>query len=125
MHMLLTGNLSPDQFTELERSSGLSNFVLGLSFITEGAIPFAASDPLRVIGSSVVGAAIGGGLSQLWNTTVPAPHGGAVVALVLGDNPFMFFIALLIGTVVSTVILGLWKPRVEDTNKEISAKELA
>lgn len=114
-----------NKFTELERSSGLSNFVLGLSFITEGAIPFAASDPLRVIGSSVVGAAIGGGLSQLWNTTVPAPHGGAVVALVLGDNPFMFFIALLIGTVVSTVILGLWKPRVEDTNKEISAKELA
>ncbi|MEC6748871.1 fructose-specific PTS transporter subunit EIIC [Marinilactibacillus sp. XAAS-LB27] len=114
-----------NKFTELERSSGLSNFVLGLSFITEGAIPFAASDPLRVIGSSVVGAAIGGGLSQLWNTAVPAPHGGAVVALVLGDNPFMFFIALLIGTVVSTVILGLWKPRVEDTNKEISAKELA
>ncbi|WP_225742745.1 fructose-specific PTS transporter subunit EIIC [Marinilactibacillus sp. Marseille-P9653] len=114
-----------NKFTELERSSGLSNFVLGLSFITEGAIPFAASDPLRVIGSSVVGAAIGGGLSQLWNTAVPAPHGGAVVALVLGENPFMFFLALLIGTVISTVILGLWKPRVEDTNKEISAKELA
>ncbi|MFC6464671.1 fructose-specific PTS transporter subunit EIIC [Marinilactibacillus sp. GCM10026970] len=114
-----------NKFTELERSSGISNFFLGLTFITEGAIPFAASDPLRVIGSSVVGAAVGGGLSQLWSTTVPAPHGGALVALSLGDNPFMFFLALLIGTAITAVILGLWKPKVEDTNKEISAKELA
>ncbi|WP_208560692.1 PTS fructose transporter subunit IIABC [Marinilactibacillus kalidii] len=114
-----------NKFTELERSSGLSNFFLGLSFITEGAIPFAASDPLRVIGSSIVGAAVGGGLSQLWSTAIPAPHGGALVVLALGDNRWLFFLALLIGTAISTVILGLWKPKVEDTNKEISAEELA
>lgn len=114
-----------NKFTETEKSSGLSNFILGLSFITEGAIPFAAADPLRVIGSSVIGAAIGGGLSQLWATTVPAPHGGAIVALLLGDNPFMFFLALIIGTAVSTVILGLWKPKVQDETKHVTSSDVA
>lgn len=113
-----------NKFNELERSSGLSNFVLGLSFITEGAIPFAASDPLRIIGSSVVGAAVGGGLTQLWNTAVPAPHGGALVVLALGDNRWLFFLALLIGTAVSTLILGLWKPKVENTNKELAEEKM-
>lgn len=110
----------PQKFTDLEKKSGLSNIVLGLSFITEGAIPFAASDPLRVIGSSVVGAALAGGLSQLFNTAIPAPHGG-IFALLLGERRLLFLLALAIGTLVTTVILGLWKPKVE--NKAVVTSE--
>ena len=104
----------PNKFNEVQRQSGLTNFIMGLSFITEGAIPFAAADPLRVIGSSVLGSAIAGGLTQLWNTAIPAPHGGLFV-VTLADHPFMFVLALLIGSVIAGVILGLWKPKVEDT----------
>ncbi|GEL66400.1 PTS fructose transporter subunit IIABC [Marinilactibacillus psychrotolerans] len=113
-----------DKFTDLEKQSGGSNIVLGLSFITEGAIPFAAADPIRVIGSSIIGSAVGGGLTQLWGTSIPAPHGGAIVALLLGENRFLFFLALIIGTAVSTLILGIWKPKVEGTKKEAVAKNL-
>ena len=102
----------PDKFSEIERQSGLSNFIMGASFITEGAIPFAAADPLRVIGSSVIGAAVAGGLTQFWNVAIPAPHGGIFV-VALSNHPIMFLLALLIGTVISGVILGLWKPKVE------------
>lgn len=105
-----------NKFTEVQKQSGLSNFVLGLSFITEGAIPFAAADPMRVIGSSVIGAAIGGGLSQLWNTAIPAPHGGIFV-VGLGDNILLFLLALVIGTVISAIILGFWKPEVKNEVK--------
>lgn len=108
--------LFKSKFTDLEKQSGLSNFVLGVSFITEGAIPFAAADPVRVIGSSVLGAAIGGGLTQLWNVSIPAPHGGLFVAGI-GENPLLFIVALLIGSVISAVAMGLWKPRVDTTNK--------
>src|SRR5690606_32054828 len=76
----LASTLFKNKFNADERKSALSNYVMGISFITEGAIPFAAADPLRVIGSSVVGSAIAGGLTQLWNVTVPAPHGGVFVA---------------------------------------------
>lgn len=65
-----------NKFTETERKSGVTNYVLGLSFITEGAIPFAAADPLRVLTSCIIGSAVAGGLTQLWNINVPAPHGG-------------------------------------------------
>ena len=108
--------LFKNKFTDVERQSGLSNFVLGLSFITEGAIPFAAADPMRVIGSSVIGAAVGGGLSQLWNTAIPAPHGGIFV-VGLGDNILLFLLALVIGTVISAIILGFWKPEVKNEVK--------
>ena len=106
--------LFKNKFTDVQRQSGLSNFILGLSFITEGAIPFAAADPLRVIISSVVGSAVGGGLSQLWSTAVPAPHGGIFTMLALGDNRLMLMVAIVIGTIISAVILGLWKKPVED-----------
>ncbi|SJN24397.1 PTS system, fructose-specific IIA component / PTS system, fructose-specific IIB component / PTS system, fructose-specific IIC component [Marinilactibacillus psychrotolerans 42ea] len=108
--------LFKNKFTDVERQSGLSNFVLGLSFITEGAIPFAAADPMRVIGSSVIGAAVGGGLSQLWNTAIPAPHGGIFV-VGLGDNILLFLLALVIGTIISAIILGFWKPEVKNEVK--------
>lgn len=106
--------LFKNKFTEVQRQSGLSNFILGLSFITEGAIPFAAADPLRVIVSSVIGSAVGGGLSQLWSTAVPAPHGGIFTMLALGDNRLMLMVAILIGTLISATILGLWKKPVEE-----------
>lgn len=106
--------LFKNKFTEVQRQSGLSNFILGLSFITEGAIPFAAADPLRVIVSSVIGSAVGGGLSQLWSTAIPAPHGGIFTMLALGDNRLMLMVAILIGTLISATILGLWKKPVEE-----------
>ncbi|WP_346217005.1 fructose-specific PTS transporter subunit EIIC [Caldifermentibacillus hisashii] len=101
-----------NKFTDEERRSGLSNYLLGISFITEGAIPFAASDPLRIIGSSIVGSAIAGGLTQLWNTAIPAPHGGIFV-IALAERPFMFLIALLIGTVITGLLIGCWRKPVK------------
>ena len=97
-----------NKFTDIEQKSGLSNILLGLSFITEGAIPFAAADPMRVIGSSIVGSAIAGGLTQLWAVSIPAPHGGLFV-ITLANRPLMFLLALLIGTAVSALMLGFWK----------------
>ncbi|OJF97022.1 fructose-specific PTS transporter subunit EIIC [Alkalibacterium sp. 20] len=115
--------LFKSKYTDLEKQSGLSNFILGASFITEGAIPFAAADPLRVIGSSILGAAIGGGLTQLWNVSIPAPHGGLFV-VGIGENPLLFIVALLIGTMISAIVLGLWKPRVDDTKQNVAASAL-
>lgn len=100
--------LFKNKFTDIEQKSGLSNILLGLSFITEGAIPFAAADPMRVIGSSIVGSAIAGGLTQLWGVSIPAPHGGLFV-ITLANRPLMFLLALLIGTAVSALMLGFWK----------------
>ncbi|MGP6139857.1 PTS fructose transporter subunit IIABC [Jeotgalibaca sp. A127] len=106
--------LFQNKFNEVERQSGLSNLIMGLSFITEGAIPFAAADPLRVIGSSIVGSAIAGGLTQYWNTSIPAPHGGIFV-IGLADNALLFLVALAIGAAVSAVLLGiLRKPVAEE-----------
>lgn len=103
-----------NKFTDIQQQSALTNFIMGLSFITEGAIPFAAADPLRVITSSVIGSAVAGGLSQLWATSVPAPHGGIFTMLALGDNRLMLIFSVIIGTVISAVILGLWKKPVEE-----------
>jgi len=98
-----------NKFTGSERKQAFANYVLGISFITEGAIPFAASDLLHVIVSSVIGSAIGGGLTELWQITVPAPHGGIFVAP-LANHGLLFVLAVLIGTFVSALILGLWRP---------------
>ncbi|PIO83616.1 PTS fructose transporter subunit IIC [Loigolactobacillus backii] len=103
-----------DKFTPDERKAGISNYVLGISFITEGAIPFAASDPLHVITSSVIGAALGGGLSQLWHVSVPAPHGGLWVTP-LASHWVFYLLSVAIGAIVAGIILGLWKP-VKKTN---------
>ena len=104
-----------DKFTEQERQAGLSNYILGLSFITEGAIPFAAGDPLHVIVSSVIGSAIGGGLTQLWSVNVPAPHGGIFVTP-LANKPLLYLLAVLIGSVIAGVIYGVWKPAKKQRN---------
>lgn len=109
----LASTFFKNKFTDQERKSGMTNYVMGISFITEGAIPFAAADPLRVIGSSVLGAAIAGGLTQVWNSAIPAPHGGLFVAP-LAENPWFFLLSLIIGMVVAGIVLGLWKKPVEE-----------
>lgn len=100
------------KFTEKERQSGLVNYVMGLSFITEGAIPFAAQDPLRVIPSCAIGAAVAGGLSMAFGCTLRAPHGGMFVLPTIG-NPLMYLAAVVIGSVVGCVIMGFLKKDVE------------
>ena len=96
------------KFTAEERNSGVVNYIMGLCFITEGAIPFAASDPLRVIPSCVVGSAVAGGLSMLFGCTLRAPHGGIFVVPVVG-NVFGYLIALVVGSIVGMLMLGLLK----------------
>ena len=98
----------PNKFPEQERRAGISNWVLGFSFITEGAIPFATADPGRVIPSCVLGSAIGGALVGLWHVSVPAPHGGFWVTP-LATNPLGYFAAVAIGSIIAGVVLGLWK----------------
>lgn len=100
-----------NKFTAEQRKVGPTNFIMGLSFITEGAIPFAASDPLRVIPACVVGSAVAGALSMAFGCTLMAPHGGIFVVPTIG-NPVMYLIALLVGSVISCVLLGLLKKKV-------------
>lgn len=103
--------LFKDKFTKEERQSGPTNFIMGLAFITEGAIPFAASDPLHVLPACIIGAGISGALSEVFNCTLMAPHGGIFVFPVVG-NALMYLVALVIGTVVATLLLGLFKKKV-------------
>ncbi|CAH0143264.1 PTS system fructose-specific EIIABC component [Peribacillus sp. Bi96] len=98
------------KFTEMERKSGFTNYFMGASFITEGAIPFAAADPLRVIISSVIGAATAGALSMAFNVTLPAPHGGIFV-IPLVNHPFLYLLAILIGSLITALLLGFWKKK--------------
>lgn len=97
-----------NKFTEEERKAGPTNIVMGLSFISEGAIPFAASDPLRVLPSCIIGSAVVGALSMAFNCTLMAPHGGIFVFLTVG-HPLLYLISLAVGSVVGCVILGLLK----------------
>lgn len=101
------------KFTENERKSGITNYIMGLSFITEGAIPFAASDPARVIPSCVVGSAVAGGLTALFGCTLRAPHGGIFVTPVIG-NPFGFLAAIAIGSVVGMILLAILKKDIKE-----------
>lgn len=96
------------RFTKAERQSGISNYVMGLAFITEGAIPFAASDPLHVIPSTAIGSAAAGALSMMFNCTLMAPHGGIFVFPVVGNWP-MYLVSLLAGSVVTMLLLALLK----------------
>ncbi len=100
-----------NKFTTEEKKAGPTNFIMGLSFITEGAIPFAASDPLRVIPACVAGSAVAGALSMAFNCTLMAPHGGIFVFLTVG-NPLMYLIALAAGSAVACVLLGVLKKEV-------------
>ena len=101
-----------DKFTTEERKAGPTNVIMGLSFITEGAIPFAASDPLRVIPACAIGSAVAGALSMVFHCTLMAPHGGIFVFLTVG-NPLMYLVALLAGSAVGCVLLGVLKKSVK------------
>ena len=103
--------LFKNKFTKGERESGPVNFIMGLAFITEGAIPFAASDPLHVLPSCMIGSAVAGALSMAFGCTLMAPHGGIFVVPVVG-NALMYLLALVIGTVVGAVLLGIFKKKV-------------
>ena len=100
--------LFPRKFTKAEQGSAVSNIVMGCSFITEGAIPFAASDPLRIIPPCIVGSAIAGALSMMFGCGSRAPHGGIFVIGII-DNPLMFLIALVVGAVVAMAGIVLLK----------------
>ena len=102
-----------DKWTEEERNAGLVNYIMGLSFITEGAIPFAASDPLHVLPACVVGSAVAGGLSMAFGCTLMAPHGGIFVVPTIG-NPLMYLVALVIGSFIACGLLGLLKKKVSE-----------
>lgn len=103
--------LFPNKFTKQEREAGPTNFIMGLAFITEGAIPYAASDPLHVIPACVIGSGIAGAMSMAFKCTLMAPHGGIFVVPVIG-NPWMYLIALVVGMAVSTVLLGVLKKKI-------------
>ncbi len=105
--------LFKNKFTKEERESGPTNFIMGLAFITEGAIPFAASDPLHVLPACLAGSGVAGALSMLSGCTLMAPHGGIFVFPVVG-NPLMYVVAMLAGTLVSAVLLGVLKKNVEE-----------
>ncbi|MGN0287089.1 MAG: fructose-specific PTS transporter subunit EIIC [Atopobiaceae bacterium] len=97
-----------NKWTKADRDAGLVNYIMGLSFITEGAIPYAAADPGHVLPSCIIGSAIAGALSALFGCTLPAPHGGIWVIAVIG-NPLMYVVAILVGAIVACLILSVWK----------------
>lgn len=103
--------LFKNKFTKAERESGPTNFIMGLAFITEGAIPFAASDPLRVIPSCIIGSAAAGALSMAFGCTLMAPHGGIFVFPVV-EHALMYLVALAVGTVISAFLLGVLKKKI-------------
>ena len=102
--------LFKDRFTKEERESGPTNFIMGLAFITEGAIPFAAADPLHVLPACIVGSGLAGAMSMAFGCTLMAPHGGIFVVPVMG-NAVQYVSALVVGTVVSAVLLGVLKKK--------------
>ena len=109
----LATTLFKNRFTESQRKAGITNYVMGLSFITEGAIPFAAADPVRVIPSMVVGSALAGALTMFFDCTLRAPHGGIFVVPTIG-NPLMYLVSILIGAIVGAIILSLLKKPIKE-----------
>ena len=105
--------LFKNKFSKRDKDAGLTNFIMGLSFITEGAIPFAAADPLRVIPSVAIGAAVTGGLSMLFNIGLRAPHGGIFVFGLVDGSAWLYLLAVAIGAIVAALLLGLLKKPVE------------
>ena len=106
-----------NRYTKEERRAGVSNWILGFSFITEGAIPFAAADPGRVIPSCVIGSAVGGFLVGLWHIQVPAPHGGLWVSP-LSNHILLYFVATIVGSIVAGLIMSFWKKPVSEDPDE-------
>ena len=110
----LCTTLFPNRFSEAERKSGPTNYIMGLSFITEGAIPFAAADPIRVLPSCIIGAGTAGALSMFFECTLRAPHGGIFVVPTIG-NPLLYLASIAIGSIVACFILALVKPSLKNS----------
>jgi len=98
-----------NRFTAQERDAGKTNYIMGLSFITEGAIPFAAKDPARVIPAAVAGSAVAGALTMIFGVKLPAPHGGIFVFPVVQGNPLLYLVAVLVGAAVTALLLAVLK----------------
>ena len=109
----LASTLFKNKFTEEEREAGITNYVMGLSFITEGAIPYAAADPGRVIPANVVGAAVAGAFTMMFGIKIKAPHGGILV-MALSNNFLMYIVAIAVGSIISAVILGILRKKVQE-----------
>ncbi|EGT3616901.1 PTS fructose transporter subunit IIA [Clostridium perfringens] len=105
-----------NKFTKDERDAGATNYIMGLTFITEGAIPFAAADPFRVIPACVIGSAIAGGLSMVFKIGLPAPHGGIFVIPVVEGNPLLYILSIVVGSIVAALIIGFLKKPVAEIN---------
>ncbi|MFH0345483.1 fructose-specific PTS transporter subunit EIIC [Bacillus vallismortis] len=102
-----------NKFTQRDREAGITCYFMGAAFVTEGAIPFAAADPLRVIPAAVAGAAVAGGLTEFFRVTLPAPHGGVFVAFIT-NHPLLYLLSIVIGAVVMAIILGILKKPVTE-----------
>ncbi|KYD04922.1 PTS fructose transporter subunit IIABC [Bacillus atrophaeus] len=101
------------KFSKRDREAGVTCYFMGAAFVTEGAIPFAAADPLRVIPASVIGAAVAGGLTEFFRVTLPAPHGGVFVAFIT-NHPLLYLLSIVIGAVITAVLLGIFKKPVTE-----------
>ena len=112
----LSTTFNKKKWTKEELKSGPVNYLMGLCFITEGAIPYAASDPLRVIPSCMVGSAVAGALTSLFNVTCPAPHGG-IFTFIVCDHPFLYIVALAVGSVAGAFMLSILKKNVNSAVK--------
>lgn len=99
-----------NKFTDEERKSGVTNYVMGASFITEGAIPFAAADPLRILTSCIAGSAVAGAITMMFGITLPAPHGGVFV-IPLVNKPLLYLLSILIGSIITAILIGFWKKK--------------
>jgi fructose PTS system EIIBC or EIIC component len=112
--LALATTLFKRKFTKAEREAGKTCYIMGATFITEGAIPFAAADPVRVIPSIIVGSAIAGALTMLFKIGLPAPHGGIFVIPIAKGSPWLYILAILIGSIVTALMVGLWKKEVKE-----------
>lgn len=112
--LAIATTLFKKKFTKAEREAGKTCYIMGASFITEGAIPFAAADPGRVIPSIIVGSAIAGALTMMFGIGLPAPHGGIFVIPIVTGNPLLYVLAILVGSLVTAFMVGLWKKEVKE-----------
>ncbi|WP_318618117.1 fructose-specific PTS transporter subunit EIIC [Sporosarcina sp. YIM B06819] len=102
-----------NKFTKAEKDAGKTNYIMGATFITEGAIPFAAADPMRVLPAAIIGSAVAGGLTAMFKIGLPAPHGGMFVIPIIEGNPFLYLLAIVVGSLVTAMIVGLLKKPVQ------------
>ena len=111
--LAIATSIFKNKFTKAEKDAGKTCYIMGASFITEGAIPFAAADPGRVIPSAIIGSAIAGALTMMFGIGLPAPHGGMFVIPLVNGNPLLYVVAILVGSIVTALMVGFWKKPVK------------